>query len=65
MKDYSIEQCRLDYQCSLLLILARMTGIEAMEMGDGRGAELVDLWIDRLSTRIEAVDLGKLLPVSA
>jgi hypothetical protein len=38
-----------------------MTTIGDVEMGDGRGVELADLWIERLAGRVRGLDLDALL----
>lgn len=59
--DYPLERCQFDYQRALMLNLHRLASADMVEFGDGRGALLIECWVERLSARITQVDVGKLL----
>ncbi len=53
--DYSLDRLRADYDEALLLLLHRMSGLDALEFGDERGAELIDTWLRRMDARLARV----------
>ncbi len=62
--DVSGEQVRWQYECGVMFILHRMVFAETqqvLEMGKGRGEELLDGWIRRVLGHAEDIDAGKLL----
>ena len=59
--DYSFEQFWLDYQRGLMCVLANLTGVEQVELGDGRGKQMMDMWMQRLAARLSDVDLENLI----
>ena len=61
VKDYDYRSFELDYRRGLLAAIQLMTTIGDVEMGDGRGLELADLWIERLASRVVDLDLDSLL----
>ena len=46
--DYSRQQLGLEYRCALRVILANLLTIDQVELGDGRGEQLMGLWHKRL-----------------
>jgi thiamine kinase-like enzyme len=59
--DYPIESIRRDYERSLLAVMQILATSDTMDMGDGRGIELMDLWVQRTFNLIQHVDLDRLL----
>jgi hypothetical protein len=59
--DYSFDRCLLDYQRALLAVLHRVSSTDTMDLGDGRGSELIATWLDRTLTRLSGVDYDALL----
>lgn len=53
--DYDLSQLRVDYDEALLLLLHRMSGLNALEFGDDRGAELIDTWLRRMDARLARI----------
>ena len=61
VKDYDYASFVLDYERGLLTILMTIASTDNMEMGEGRGADLIRLWVERLVARARHVDLDGLL----
>jgi hypothetical protein len=61
VRDYPLDRCLIDYRRAMMLNLYRLATVGVMDMGDERGADLIDGWIARLSSRIGGIDLDKLL----
>jgi thiamine kinase-like enzyme len=61
VKDYDYASFVLDYERGLLTILMTIASTDNMEMGEGRGADLIRLWVERLVARARDVDLDGLL----
>jgi aminoglycoside phosphotransferase (APT) family kinase protein len=61
VSDYPLDRCLIDYQRSMMLNLYRLSSASVMDLGEGRGAEMMDTWVARLASRIGAIDLEKLL----
>lgn len=59
--DYDFAAFESDYRRGLLATLQTMTTIGDVDMGEGRGVELADLWIERLAGRVRELDLDALL----
>jgi aminoglycoside/choline kinase family phosphotransferase len=59
--DYAFSALELDYRRGLLAVLQTMTTIGDVDMGDGRGVDLANLWIERLAGRVCGLDLDALL----
>jgi len=55
--DYSYETLWLDYQRGLLLVLSNLTSVEQVDIGEGRGKDMMDAWMRRLAARVADVDL--------
>jgi len=53
--DYPPDRLFADYDDALMVLLHRMTGLESIDFGDARGAELVDVWLRRLDARLGRV----------
>ncbi len=61
VEGYDFSALESDYRRGLLAVLQTMTTIGDVDMGDGRGVELADLWIERLAGRVRGLDLDALL----
>ena len=59
--DYPLENLKAHYEDTLLLLLARMASVDLLDLGeqDGRGADLVTIWIQRLDARMARVSSGR------
>ena len=55
VQDYPLSQLRVDYDEALLLLLHRMSGLDTLEFGDDRGAELIDTWLLRMDARLARI----------
>lgn len=53
--DYPLDRLFADYDDALMILLHRMTGLESIDFGDDRGAQLVDVWLRRLDARLRRV----------
>ncbi len=49
---YDLDRLRADYDEALLLLLHRMSGLDALEFGDDRGVALIDTWLARMDARL-------------
>jgi len=58
---YSREACLRDYHRGLLCALHKVASTGTVELGDGRGAELIAVWAERNVARLRGVDLDALL----
>jgi hypothetical protein len=65
VQGYSFDRCLLDYQRALLAVLHRVSSTDTMDLGDGRGAELIAVWLERALARLRSVDYDALLLESA
>jgi hypothetical protein len=59
--DYGFEACLRDYRRCLLLGLHRLVTIEWIELGEQRGADLIERWVDRAFSRVRGIDAAALL----
>ena len=61
VEDYPLEDLKAHYADTLLLLLARMASVDLLDLGeqDGRGADLVSIWIQRLNARMARVSSGR------
>jgi hypothetical protein len=62
--DLSVAQVRWHYETGIIFILHRMVFAETqqlLEMGEGRGVELLDTWIQRMLNRARNIDVTSLL----
>ena len=58
---YGFDRLLRDYRRGLLAGFQMICTTDQMELGDERGFELIDLWIERAIGRLRAVDLASLL----
>lgn len=65
VSGYDADRCVRDYERSLLTMLHRMVTIDTIDLGEERGAELIDVWIARVLRRVQDVDLDALLSTPA
>lgn len=58
--DYPLEHLQAHYTDFLLLLLARMASVDLLDLGgqQGRGADLVSVWIRRLDARMARANSG-------
>ena len=57
---YSLEQVKAEYLDALLIVLERLQGLtdsEMLDMGDGRGVDLLATWLRRYNARLQRVPL--------
>lgn len=61
VSDYPLEDLQAHYTEQLLLLLARMASVDLLDLGDqdGRGADLVSVWIERLDARMARASSGR------
>ena len=61
VSDYPLEDLQAHYTEQLLLLLARMASVDLLDLGDqdGRGADLVSVWIERLDARMARAGSGR------
>ncbi len=55
--DYPLDRLRTDYDDALLIVLQRMAGIDNIDFGEGRGVDLVDIWLERVDARLRRVEV--------
>ena len=58
------EQMRWDYEAGMLVVLLRIIPAEhqdVLNLGDGRGHDLIITWIERIFSKLQHVDLDKIL----
>lgn len=60
VEGYSYESLERDYQLGLLTAMQTLTATDMMDMGEGRGLELMAAWYERLAARVSAIDLDRL-----
>ena len=59
--EYSFAQLKDDYHRGLMLVLSNLSSVDDVELGDGRGAQMMQAWFRRLAARCQSVDLNCLL----
>jgi len=59
--DYPFESFLRDYQRGLVLSIASLSPTEDIEIDEGRGQEMMTRWLDRLTARLQNVQVGDLL----
>ena len=59
--DYPLEDLTAHYVDVLVVLLARMASVDLLDLGeqDGRGTDLVSVWIKRLDARMARVSSGR------
>jgi len=58
---YSLEALEQDYHLGLLTAMQTLTATDIMDMGEGRGLQLMEAWYERLGARVKDIDLDGLL----
>jgi hypothetical protein len=58
---YPFDRFVRDYQRGLLAVYQVLGTTDQMELGEDRGSDLMDMWIDRTLARLQNVDLERLL----
>ena len=51
--DYDFQRCKRDFALGLHTVLFSLASIDQVDLGDGRGVELIRSWIQRLHARLE------------
>ncbi len=51
--DYTYEELQADYARGLRMVLLNLTHTGGVELGDNRGKKMMDIWLERLSIRLE------------
>ena len=64
VSDYSYEALVRDYHLGLLTAMQTLTATDMMDMGEGRGARLMEAWYERLGARVSGINLDGLLAES-
>jgi len=59
--DYSFDDLWRDYRRGLMLTLTSLAPTDSVEIDEGRGQEMMDLWRKRLAARLQHVELDTLL----
>jgi hypothetical protein len=54
--DYAFDTCLRDYRRCALLTLHRLVTIDWVDLGEARGVELIDVWVERLISRLRGMD---------
>ena len=60
VEGYPYEALERDYHLGLLTAMQTLTATDMMDMGEGRGLELMAAWYERLAARVSAIDLDRL-----
>lgn len=56
VEGYGLDRCRADYVEALLVLVHRMPALTgSIDLGDGRGQQLIDTWLERLDVRLQRV----------
>ena len=61
VKGYSYAEFARDYERGLLTVLQTIATTDEIEMGEERGAALIEVWVERLLARSRDIDLATLL----
>jgi hypothetical protein len=61
VSGYGFDRFLRDYQRGLMSILQLLGTTDAMDLGDERGMELMDLWVERTLARLPSIQLDSLL----
>lgn len=60
VRGYSFEAFERDYHLGLLTAMQTLTATDMMDMGEGRGLQLMEAWYERLGARVQDIDLDGL-----
>lgn len=60
VEGYSYEALERDYHLGLLTAMQTLTATDMMDMGEGRGLQLMAAWYERLAARVSAINLDRL-----
>lgn len=61
VRDYSYGRLERDYHLGILTAMQTLTATDMMDMGEGRGAQLMEAWYERLTARVRGIDFDRLL----
>ena len=61
VRGYDADACLRDYRRCVVLGLHRLATIDLVDLGDARGARLIDLWVERALARARGIDRDALL----
>ena len=53
--DYSRAQLAQDYQLGLRVVLGSLVAVDQVQLGDGRGLQMMRLWIERMLGRLQNI----------
>ena len=53
VSSWSLESLCRDYQTALKVVLLNLSSVDQVELGEGRGKQLMRAWIDRLRVRLQ------------
>jgi len=59
--DYPFESLWRDYQRGLMLTVSSLAPTEDIEIDQGRGQDMMGRWLERLTARLQNVEIGDLL----
>lgn len=54
VSNYSFDQAWQDYTTALLVVLMNLSSVDQVDLGEGRGVGLLEVWMDRLLGRLKA-----------
>ncbi len=54
IEGWSLEQLERDYVLALKVVLMSLSSVDQMDLGDGRGRQMIETWMDRLRLRLLA-----------
>ncbi|MCY3883066.1 MAG: phosphotransferase [Chloroflexi bacterium] len=61
VRGYPFEALVRDYHLGLLTAMQTLTATDVMDMGEGRGVQLMAAWYERLAARAAGIDFDRLL----
>jgi len=61
VSGYDFDACLHDYRCAVVLLLGRIVTIDWVDLGDERGALLIERWVDRILARVRGIDRAALV----
>ena len=61
VQDYPFEFLWRDYQRGLMLTVSSLAPTEDIEIDQGRGQEMMGRWLERLTARLQNVEIGDLI----